>query len=193
MSGAAAPQRRRRGGKDRARRPRIGLALAGGGPLGGIYEIGALLALSESLDGLDFDDLDVYVGVSSGGFVAAALANGISPPQMYRLFIEDGAGARLSPSLFLRPALREFVRRALSVPRLLAKATAVYLRHPWRGSALGAYADARPRDPYRRVRSAGDRRFPEAAVHDRRTALTISGSSAASCFWWQRTWIPAAR
>src|SRR6476660_8173148 len=74
MSGAAAPQRRRRGGKDRARRPRIGLALAGGGPLGGIYEIGALLALSESLDGLEVDDLDAYVGVSSGGFVAAALA-----------------------------------------------------------------------------------------------------------------------
>jgi len=140
MSGAATPQRRRRGGKNRARRPPIGLALAGGGPLGGIYEIGALLALSESLDGLDFDDLDVYVGVSSGGFIAAALANGISPPQMYRLFIEDGAAAGLSPSLFLRPALREFLRRALSVPRLLAKATAVYLRHPWRGSALQAYA-----------------------------------------------------
>ena len=59
--------------------PKIGLALAGGGPLGGIYEVGALLALADSLDGLDFNDLDVYVGVSSGGFVAAALANGISP------------------------------------------------------------------------------------------------------------------
>ena len=56
MSGAAAPQRRRRGGKVKARLPRIGLALAGGGPLGGIYEIGALLALSESLDGLEIDD-----------------------------------------------------------------------------------------------------------------------------------------
>jgi hypothetical protein len=30
--------------------------LAGGGPLGGIYEIGALLALSESLDGRELDD-----------------------------------------------------------------------------------------------------------------------------------------
>jgi len=29
------------------------------------------------LDGLDLNELDVYVGVSSGGFVAAALANGI--------------------------------------------------------------------------------------------------------------------
>src|SRR4029079_8019856 len=129
MSGAAAPPRRRRGGEVNARLPRIGLALAGGGPLGGIYEIGALLALSESLDGLDFDDLDVYGGVSSRGFVAAALANGISAPQMYRLFIEDGAGLRLSPSLFLRPALREFVRRALSVPRLVGEDDDAHLVH----------------------------------------------------------------
>src|SRR5207237_7910661 len=84
------------------RRARVGLALAGGGPLGGIYEVGALIALADSLDGLDCNDLDVYVGVSSGGFVAAALANGISPAQMYRLFIDDGAEAALTPGLFLR-------------------------------------------------------------------------------------------
>ena len=35
--------------------PRIGLALAGGGPLGGIYEVGALLALADSLDGFDLE------------------------------------------------------------------------------------------------------------------------------------------
>lgn len=121
MSGAAAP-RRRSGGKDRARRPRIGLALAGGGPLGGIYEIGALLALSESLDGLDFDDLDVYVGVSSGGFVAAALANGISPPQMYRLFIEDGADAGLLRGV--RQATRDLAHTLDHLEAWLAAASA---------------------------------------------------------------------
>ena len=71
-----------------APRPRIGLALAGGGPLGAIYEIGALAALSESLEGVDFNDIDVYVGVSAGGFIAAGLANGITPHQMSRAFIE---------------------------------------------------------------------------------------------------------
>jgi predicted acylesterase/phospholipase RssA len=35
------------------RAPRIALALAGGGPLGAIHEIGALCALQESLQGLD--------------------------------------------------------------------------------------------------------------------------------------------
>ena len=87
----------------------MGLALAGGGPLGGIYEVGALLALTDSLEGIDLADLDVYVGVSSGGFVAAALANGISPAQMYRLFIDDGADAALTPEIFLRPAISEFI------------------------------------------------------------------------------------
>ena len=37
--------------------PRIGLALAGGGPLGAVYEIGALCALEEALEGVDFTQL----------------------------------------------------------------------------------------------------------------------------------------
>ena len=144
MPGGAAPgaqrteaERRRKRG---APRLRIGLALAGGGPLGAIYEVGALLALAESLEGIDFNDFDVYVGVSSGGFVAAALANGISPTQMYRLFIDEGRDAALSPALFLRPAFAEFARRALSVPRLLASATSEFVRDPLRRGALGSFA-----------------------------------------------------
>src|SRR5205807_2447080 len=53
---------------------RTGVALAGGGPLGGIYEVGALLALADSLEGFDLNALDVYVGVPSCSFVAAFLA-----------------------------------------------------------------------------------------------------------------------
>ena len=62
-----------------AARPRIGLALAGGGPLGAIFEIGALCALEEAVRELDLNALDGYVGVSAGGVVAAALANGMTP------------------------------------------------------------------------------------------------------------------
>src|SRR6185312_3962439 len=104
----------------------IGLALAGGGPLGGIYEVGTLLALSDSIEHLDCNALDIYVGVSSGSFVAAALANGVSPAQMYRLFIDDGKDAALRPGLFLRPALREFSRRLTSLPALTARAALQY-------------------------------------------------------------------
>ena len=127
-------------GRRSGARPRIGLALAGGGPLGGIYAIGALLALAESLDGIDLNDLDVYVGVSSGGFVATALANQISPTQMYRLFIDDGADATLSPALFLRPAMGEFARRASSIPSLLVGAVLDYLRHPLRRGVMESLA-----------------------------------------------------
>jgi predicted acylesterase/phospholipase RssA len=128
----------------RARRARkragVGLALAGGGPLGGIYEVGALLALNDSLHGIDVTDLDVYVGVSSGGFVAAALANGISPAQMYRLFIDDGVDAALSPEIFLRPAFAEFGRRAGTLPRLLWRAAEQYLRDPWRHGLMESFS-----------------------------------------------------
>jgi len=133
-------RRRQHARQPRAARRRIGLALAGGGPLGGIYEIGALLALGESLEGIDLNELDVYVGVSSGGFVAAGLANRISPAQMYRLFIDDGADAALSPGLFLRPALGEFVRRATSLPALLTRATMEFLRQPFRRGAMSPFA-----------------------------------------------------
>jgi predicted acylesterase/phospholipase RssA len=122
------------------RHPRIGLALAGGGPLGAIYEVGALLALAESLDGVDFNELDVYVGVSSGGFVAAGLANRISPAQMYRLFIAEDREAALSPALFLRPALGELFRRALSLPTLAASSAVDFLRAPLRRGALSSFA-----------------------------------------------------
>ena len=98
----------------RSRRPRIGLALAGGGPFGAIYEIGALAALEEAIEGLDLHDLDCYVGVSAGAFLAATLANGIPVAEVHRLFIAGGAGEdAIAPRLFKRPAWREYARAVL--------------------------------------------------------------------------------
>jgi NTE family protein len=139
MPGRTAVGRRRVRRASNAR-PRVGLALAGGGPLGGIYEVGALLALADSLDGLDFNDLDAYVGVSSGGFVSAALANGISPAQMYRIFIDDGADAALKPEIFLRPAFGEFARRARSLPGLIVRALRAYLRDPFHRGVIESFS-----------------------------------------------------
>ncbi len=105
-------------------RPRVGLALAGGGPLGAVWEIGALCALAEAVPALDFNALDGYVGVSAGSFIAAGLANGMSPRQLCTSFIEgDGPHADLiRPSLFFRPALREYARRLAAAPVLVAQA-----------------------------------------------------------------------
>src|SRR3546814_2991243 len=73
-------------GKSSSRKSaRIGLAIAGGGTIGGMYELGALRALDEALDGLDLTDLDSYVGVSSGAFLAAGLANRMSDRKSTRM------------------------------------------------------------------------------------------------------------
>jgi NTE family protein len=85
------------------RKPRIALALAGGGPLGAIHEIGALCALQESLDGIAFERLDHYVGVSAGGFIAAGLANGMTPRELCAAFIDDPARAATSTRCSTRP------------------------------------------------------------------------------------------
>ncbi|HUG98823.1 MAG TPA: patatin-like phospholipase family protein [Gammaproteobacteria bacterium] len=117
--------------------PRIGLALAGGGPLGGIYEIGALLALNEAIDGLDFAAADVYVGVSSGSFVAATLANGISVEEMGRLLVSrKGRPQRFDPSLFLQPNILEYMRRAARVPGLLVEGLWEFARRPLKKGLL---------------------------------------------------------
>lgn len=115
--------------------PRIGLALAGGGPLGAIYEIGALCALEESLLGLDLNALDGYIGVSAGSFIAAGLANGITPRQMCRAFIENDAdaGFEVSPTAFVHPAWGEYLQRLASVPALVAQAG---WRYAFKGRSL---------------------------------------------------------
>jgi hypothetical protein len=55
---------------------------AGGGVTGAVYEIGCLRALEHLLD-RSVLDLDLYVGVSGGAFVASMLADGVSPADMY--------------------------------------------------------------------------------------------------------------
>lgn len=100
-------------------RGRIGLAIAGGGPIGGMYELGALRALDEALDGLDLTRMNCYVGVSSGAFLAAGLANRIGTAEMCRTFITGTSDDIVfQPETFLRPNFGEAMRRATALPRL---------------------------------------------------------------------------
>jgi predicted acylesterase/phospholipase RssA len=69
-----------------AQSPRWGLALAGGGVLGGMYEVGALAALEERWG---FQPFDVYVGCSAGSVVASFFANGVLASELYRVLDED--------------------------------------------------------------------------------------------------------
>ncbi len=105
-------------------KPRVGVALAGGGPLGAIYELGALCALDEAVVGLTLADCDAYVGVSAGGFIAAALANGMSPREQCAAFIENEGAAHdiFEPGLLMRPAWAEFAKRLAVLPKRVAQA-----------------------------------------------------------------------
>lgn len=47
------------------------------------------IALTEAVPALDLCALDHYVGVSAGGFIAASLANGMTPHKLYAAFIDD--------------------------------------------------------------------------------------------------------
>jgi predicted acylesterase/phospholipase RssA len=123
-------------------RRKKGIALAGGGPLGGIWELGALVALDEALIGFEPTDCDVYVGVSSGGFIAAGLANGISPREMHRMFIEsDAADDPFEPDLLLRPALSEYLQRLGLIPELMLSGARRYLEAPWSRGLLSSFQD----------------------------------------------------
>lgn len=127
------------------RRPgngRVGLALAGGGPLGGVYEVGVLAALDEALEGIDLHDLDVYVGVSAGAFIAANLANGFTTTQIARIFIAAESDEHpIRRSVFLRPAWREYLRGVGSLPGAMQSAFWDLVRRPVDRGLLGALAN----------------------------------------------------
>jgi NTE family protein len=127
------------------RRPRtgvpgrgIGLALAGGGFLGAAYELGVLAALAESVDGLELNRLDAYVGVSAGSFIAAGLANGKTPHEMVRIFVED-AEMSLDPATMLRPSAHLWLRALRSAPRAARQAIDASLSEGLRGGAAVAW------------------------------------------------------
>ena len=124
----------------RARPPRrIGLALAGGGVVGGMYEVGALAAIEEQLNG-GGRGFDLYVGCSAGSVVGCLLASGIRATEIYRILDDDlpdplnfRRGAVFASDAFQRAAARfgkmvwTFGKNAMSawrtsIPDMLARA-----------------------------------------------------------------------
>ena len=124
------PARERRAGGRK-----LAIALAGGGPLGAFYELGALHALSEAIEGRELTELDVYVGVSSGSLLAGALANGFDTSAIGSSFIHDEATIPFSPDALLEPAVGEYLRRMARVPRSLVTLARQFMREPLQGSS----------------------------------------------------------
>jgi NTE family protein len=127
----------RRQSQPRAR-PRYALALAGGGVIGGMYEVGAMTALEERLNGSGAG-FDIYVGCSAGSVVASLLASGIRASEIYHILDEDrddplnfrrgvlfaGDAFRMACSRFGRFVWaigKHVVRGGRSLPDVLARA-----------------------------------------------------------------------
>src|SRR6201986_4212844 len=121
----AGKQRRTAGatGKRRSRRSKTALVLGGGGFTGGVYEIGALRALDLLSVNKTVNQFDVYVGTSAGSFVAAAVANGVTPEEMMRVIVQQVPtpfpDARISS--LLKPNYGEFLSRGAMLRLRLAR------------------------------------------------------------------------
>ena len=124
---------------DARKATKIGLALAGGGPVGGIYEVGAMAALAEALKGIDLNDLDIYVGVSSGAFIAANIANGLTPALLAEMLVDNANNEVFEAEMLLRPAFREYLERLLAVPVLFWSSLREYISDPWHLGMLEAF------------------------------------------------------
>ncbi len=136
-----ASPRRRKG-------PRLGLALASGGMLGGVYEVGALRALEESIEGLDLNRLDVYVGVSAGAFVGSHLVNGITVTEMLRgLRGDPGQEVLFDPAIFFMPAFGELRRRGFLLPWVIGDALLQFLKGTESPSFIGSLEGLGPSLP----------------------------------------------
>jgi predicted acylesterase/phospholipase RssA len=119
-SGGGVRRRLRKHGK-------VALVCAGGGVTGAVYEVGCLRALEELLD-RSVLDLDLYVGVSGGAYVASMLANGISPREMFDEIAarsRNPFGVPVAP--LYRLGLREFLKRSVKAPKVLVDAVTTTL------------------------------------------------------------------
>jgi NTE family protein len=118
-----------------ARNEGVGLALAGGVVEGGFYEVGVLNALADSVDGLDLNALDVYVGVSAGAIISSLLANGVTPRTLSRAILEQSGDPTLDlrPDVVFTPAWREYLSRVARVPEVLARTTRRLVSELFRG------------------------------------------------------------
>src|ERR1700760_1189326 len=127
-----------RGASARRRRSKTALVLGGGGFTGGVYEIGALRALDLLSVNKSVNQFDVYVGTSAGSFVAAAVANGVTPEEMMRVIGQQVPtpfpDAKVSS--LLRPNYREFVTRGVKFPLRLASVLRTLIRDVGQISAV---------------------------------------------------------
>jgi NTE family protein len=117
----------------RAPSPKRALVLAGGGVIGGMYEVGALAALDEALPGFRANAFDLYVGSSAGSVVAALMANQVRPGDLYAI-LDEGREDALNfhrGSVYHRGAVADAGRSFLRLVWAVGKNLATNFRLDW--------------------------------------------------------------
>ena len=102
---------------------RIALVLGGGGITGGVYEVGALMAIDDFMANRTVNDFDLYVGVSAGSLIAAQVCAGHRPGVMMQVLSTRRGGA-LPP--FLRSDIYgvnwdEWMSRVTAIPGIVTR------------------------------------------------------------------------
>ena len=98
--------------------PKRALVLAGGAISGGAFKVGGLMALNRYLSNFNVMDFDIYMGISAGAFLAAPLAAGVSPEELYQAI--HGTSKRLTkftPLDFYHPNVSEFISRPMQLAK----------------------------------------------------------------------------
>jgi len=114
-----------RGSTKRRRQPhsKTALVLGGGGFTGGVYEIGALRALDLLAVNRTVNEFDVYVGTSCGAFVAASVANGVTPEEMMRVIVQQMPTPfpDVGVNSLLTPNYSEYITKGVQMPLVLLR------------------------------------------------------------------------
>jgi NTE family protein len=102
---------------------KIALVLGGGGITGGVYEVGALLAIDDFMANRTVNDFDLYVGVSAGSLIVSQICAGHRPGVMMQVLSARRGGA-LPP--FLRSDIYgvnwdEWFGRVAAVPGIVTR------------------------------------------------------------------------
>jgi NTE family protein len=114
------------------KRSKVALVLAGGGITGAVYEVGALRAINDTLNGLTVNDFDIYVGTSAGALICSLIVNGLTPEDIIQALDDrhpeiGGVGVG---DLF-QADIPEYLRSLLNIPRALWHLGVASLTHPF--------------------------------------------------------------
>jgi NTE family protein len=134
---------------DRGAASKVALVLGGGGVTGGVYAVGALRALDLLSVNMSVNQFDVFLGTSSGSFVAALAANGVTSEEMMQVVLGERPTAfrDLDAGTLLPLNVSGLLRSAIGLPRHLLQLS--YQLATARGGgalvdALLAFADSLP-------------------------------------------------